>query len=172
METIDGLAFIGRNPLDEENVFIATGDSGMGITHGTIAGMLLSDLILGKSNPWELLYDPSRKPVRAAYEFARENLNVAVQYTDWVTPSEVSSVDEIERDSGAVLRKGMTKIAVYKDGRGACHSMTAVCPHLQCIVEWNAAEHSWDCPCHGSRFDKHGKVINGPANIDLKPIEE
>ncbi|MFO0787987.1 MAG: FAD-dependent oxidoreductase [Pirellulales bacterium] len=172
METIDGLAFIGRNPLDKENVFIATGDSGMGITHGTIAGMLLSDLILGKPNPWESLYDPSRKPVRAAYEFARENLNVAVQYTDWVAPSEVSSVDEIERDSGAVLRKGMTKIAVYKDGRGACHSMTAVCPHLQCIVEWNAAEHSWDCPCHGSRFDKHGKVINGPANIDLKPIEE
>lgn len=170
METIDGLAFIGRNPMDKENVYIATGDSGMGITHGTIAGMLLTDLILGKSNPWETLYDPSRKPVRAAYEFAKENLNVAVQYTDWVMPSEVSSADEIERDSGAVLRKGMTKVAVYKDGRGACHETSAVCPHLGCIVQWNGAEHSWDCPCHGSRFDKHGKVVNGPANVDLKPV--
>ena len=66
METVDGLAFIGRNPMDKENVFIATGDSGMGITHGTIAGMLLTDLILGKRNPWETLYNPSRKPIRAA----------------------------------------------------------------------------------------------------------
>ena len=85
METIDGLAFIGRNPLDEDNVFIVTGDSGMGMTHGTIAGMLLTDLILGRENPWATLYDPSRKTLRAAGEFAKENLNVAAQYADWLT---------------------------------------------------------------------------------------
>jgi Rieske Fe-S protein len=172
METVDGLAFIGRNPMDEDNVFIATGDSGMGITHGTIAGMLLTDLILGKQNPWETLYNPSRKPIRAAGNFAKETLNMAAQYIDWLTPSEVKSAHEIEPGCGAVLRRGLRKIAVYRDERGKPHEMSAVCPHLGCIVHWNAAEHSWDCPCHGSRFDKLGKVINGPANIDLPPVDE
>jgi glycine/D-amino acid oxidase-like deaminating enzyme/nitrite reductase/ring-hydroxylating ferredoxin subunit len=172
METVDGLAFIGHNPMDKENVFIATGDSGMGLTHGTIAGMLLSDLILGKRNPWETLYSPSRKSIRAAGNFARENINVATQYLDWLTPSEVKSAHEIEPGSGAVLRRGLRSIACYRDGNGKVHEMSAVCPHLGCIVHWNGAEHSWDCPCHGSRFDKHGKMINGPANVDLSPVEE
>jgi glycine/D-amino acid oxidase-like deaminating enzyme/nitrite reductase/ring-hydroxylating ferredoxin subunit len=172
METVDGLAFIGRNPHDEDNIFVATGDSGMGLTHGTIAGMLLSDLILGKHNPWETLYNPSRKPIRAAGNFARETLNMAAQYIDWLTPSEVKSAHEIEPGCGAVLRRGLRKVAVYRDDRGKPHEMSAICPHLGCIVHWNAAEHSWDCPCHGSRFDKLGKVINGPANIDLPPADE
>jgi Rieske Fe-S protein len=171
METVDGLAFIGRNPLDAENVFIATGDSGMGITHGTIAGMILCDLIQGKQNPWATLYDPARKPVRAAAQFVKENLDVAAQYVDWFTPSEVQSVREIQPGSGAVLRRGLGKVAVYRDGKGNCTEMSAVCPHLGCIVHWNAAEHSWDCPCHGSRFTASGKVINGPSNVDLSPID-
>ena len=87
-------------------------------------------------------------------------------------PGEVSSEADIEFGSGAVLRQGLKKIAVYRDEAGKCHKMSAVCPHLQCIVEWNSAEHSWDCPCHGSRFDKLGKVINGPSNVDLSPAEE
>jgi glycine/D-amino acid oxidase-like deaminating enzyme/nitrite reductase/ring-hydroxylating ferredoxin subunit len=171
METIDGLAFIGRNPMDKENVFIATGDSGMGMTHGPIAGMLLCDLILGKENPWATLYDPARKTLRAAGTFLKENLNVAARYVDWIAPSEVQSVDEIEPDCGAVMRRGLSKVAIYRDEHGKTHEMSAVCPHLGCIVEWNAAEHSWDCPCHGSRFDKLGKVINGPSNVDLEPVE-
>jgi glycine/D-amino acid oxidase-like deaminating enzyme/nitrite reductase/ring-hydroxylating ferredoxin subunit len=172
METVDGLAFIGRNPADKENVFIATGDSGMGITHGTIAGMLLTDLILGKRNPWATLYDPARKPIRAAGNFAKETLNMAAQYIDWLTPSEVESVHEIEPGCGALLRRGLRKVAVYRDGNGKAHEMSAVCPHLGCIVHWNDAEKSWDCPCHGSRFDKLGKVINGPSNVDLSPAED
>jgi glycine/D-amino acid oxidase-like deaminating enzyme/nitrite reductase/ring-hydroxylating ferredoxin subunit len=172
METIDGLAFIGHNPGDEKNVYVATGDSGMGITHGTIAGMLLCDMILGKENPWEKIYDPSRKATRGMDSFLKENLNVAAQYLDWVMPGEVSSKSDIEFGSGAILRQGLTKLAVYRDEAGKCHKMSAVCPHLQCIVEWNAAEKSWDCPCHGSRFDKLGKCINGPSNIDLSPAEE
>jgi glycine/D-amino acid oxidase-like deaminating enzyme/nitrite reductase/ring-hydroxylating ferredoxin subunit len=169
MEAVDGLAFIGRNPLDEKNVFIVTGDSGMGMTHGTIAGMLLTDLILGRENPWASLYDPSRKTLAALGMYAREGLNMAVQYADWVTGGDVRSVDEIARDSGAVLRRGLTKIAVYRDETGQLHERSAVCNHLGCIVHWNAAEKTWDCPCHGSRFDKLGKVINGPANTDLAP---
>lgn len=171
METIDGLAFIGRNPMDKDNVFIVTGDSGMGITHGTIAGILLSDLILGRPNAWATLYDPSRKTLRAAGNFARENLNLAGQYLDWVTPGEVSSSREIEPQCGAIIRRGLRKVAVYKDDKGVAHEMSAVCPHLGCIVHWNAAEHTWDCPCHGSRFDPHGKVKNGPANVDLEQVE-
>jgi len=168
LETIDGLAFIGRNPLDKENVFIATGDSGMGMTHGTIAGILLTDLILGRSNPWATLYDPSRKPLRALSTFASEALDMAAQYTDWLTGGDVGSVDEIAPDSGAVLRRGLTKVAVYRDEKGTTHECSAVCTHLGCIVHWNSAEKTWDCPCHGSRFDKLGRVINGPANSDLK----
>jgi glycine/D-amino acid oxidase-like deaminating enzyme/nitrite reductase/ring-hydroxylating ferredoxin subunit len=169
METIDGLAFIGRNPLDKDNVYIVTGDSGMGMTHGTIAGMLLADLICGRDNPWAQLYDPARKTLRAAGNFAKEAVNMAGQYLDWVTPGEVSSVDDVAKGSGAVLRRGMSKIAVYRDGRGQVHERSAVCPHLGGIVHWNAAETTWDCPCHGSRFDPLGKVINGPSNVDLAP---
>jgi glycine/D-amino acid oxidase-like deaminating enzyme/nitrite reductase/ring-hydroxylating ferredoxin subunit len=167
METSDGLGFIGRNPLDKENVYVVTGDSGMGITHGTIAGILLTDLILGRPNPWERLYDPSRKTLRAAGTFVKENLNVAGQYTDWVTPGEVDSVEEIEFGKGAVLRRGLKKIAVCRDVQGRATELSAVCPHLGCIVHWNNSESTWDCPCHGSRFTSDGGVINGPANVDL-----
>jgi glycine/D-amino acid oxidase-like deaminating enzyme/nitrite reductase/ring-hydroxylating ferredoxin subunit len=171
METQDYLAFIGRNPMDHENIYVVTGDSGMGITHGTIAGMLLSDLILGRTNPWEALYDPSRVTLRAAADFARENSNVALQYTDWLTAGDVKSADEIAPGSGALLRRGLEKIAAYRDEEGRLHEHLAGCPHLGCVVHWNRSESTWDCPCHGSRFDPYGKVINGPANKDLAPAE-
>ncbi len=169
MEPVDGVAFIGRNPMDKDNVFIATGDSGMGMTHGTIAGILLTDLILGRENLWAKLYEPSRKTLRAFSDFAKENLNVAVQYAQWATGGEVGSVEEIAKDSGAIVRRGLKKIAVYRDEEGKLHERSAACRHLGCIVQWNAAEKTWDCPCHGSRFTKMGKVINGPANGDLEP---
>jgi glycine/D-amino acid oxidase-like deaminating enzyme/nitrite reductase/ring-hydroxylating ferredoxin subunit len=163
MNSIDGLAFIGRNPGDEPNVYIATGDSGMGLTHGTIAGIIIKDLILGSKNPWSSVYDPSRKSLRAAVTFAEENLNVAAQYASWVTPGEVNTPDEIKPGTGAVLRRGLSKFAVYRDDSGKLHERSAVCPHLGCIVSWNSTERSWDCPCHGSRFAPTGKVLNGPA---------
>lgn len=171
METIDGLAFIGRNPGDKENVFIATGDNGMGMTHGTIAGMLLSDLILGKQNPWEKLYDPSRKPVKTIGKYVEENLNVAGQYTAWATGGEVDSVDEIPPGHGAILRRGLTKMAVYRTDQGELIERSAVCTHLGCIVAWNAATRTWDCPCHGSQFNTRGEVVNGPAIKDLAEAE-
>jgi nitrite reductase/ring-hydroxylating ferredoxin subunit len=169
METVDGLAYIGRNPHDEPNVYIATGDSGMGMTHGTIAGMLITDLILGRDNPWATLYNPGRQTVRATVEWLGENLNVMRQYGDWLTAGEVRSADEVAPGSGAVLRRGLHKVAVHRDDQGAIHELSATCPHLGCIVHWNDAEKTWDCPCHGSRFDRLGKVINGPANQDLAP---
>jgi glycine/D-amino acid oxidase-like deaminating enzyme/nitrite reductase/ring-hydroxylating ferredoxin subunit len=171
MDTTDGLAFIGRNPGDEPNVFIVTGDCGVGLTHGTIAGMLITDMIMGRANPWTTLYDPARKSPLAAVTFAKENLNVASQYASWVTPGEVSDAKEIRPGTGAIVRSGLSKIAVYRDLAGNLHERSARCTHLGCIVAWNAAESSWDCPCHGSRFDPDGKVLNGPAIAPLAPAE-
>jgi glycine/D-amino acid oxidase-like deaminating enzyme/nitrite reductase/ring-hydroxylating ferredoxin subunit len=170
METVDGLAFIGRNPMDASNVFIVTGDSGMGMTHGTIAGILLTDLIQGRSHRWASLYDPARKPLRAAGEFLKEDLNMALQYADWVTPGEVRAVEEVRPENGAILRRGLTKVAVYRDAQGNLHERSAVCTHLGGIVRWNESERTWDCPCHGSRYDQFGQVINGPANRDLPAL--
>ena len=172
METLDGLAFIGRNPGDADNVYIATGDSGMGLTHGTIAGCLISDLILGRPNPWAELYSPARKPVRAAWSFAKENLNVAGQYLDWLKKSEVCSTREIAPMHGAIQRRGLSQIAVYRDEQGAIHECSAVCPHLGCIVAWNDVDKTWDCPCHGSRFEATGAVRHGPAISDLASAKE
>jgi glycine/D-amino acid oxidase-like deaminating enzyme/nitrite reductase/ring-hydroxylating ferredoxin subunit len=172
METQDGLAFIGRNPLDKDNVYIATGDSGMGMTHGTIAGMLVTDLIAGRPNAWESLYDPSRVRAGAAGEFLKENLNVAAQFVSYLTPGEVQSVDEIPPNSGAVMREGLRKVAIFRDEAGELHRRSAICTHLGCIVGWNPAASTWDCPCHGSRFDPLGKVLNGPASRDLSPLDQ
>jgi glycine/D-amino acid oxidase-like deaminating enzyme/nitrite reductase/ring-hydroxylating ferredoxin subunit len=172
MEPVDGVAFIGRNPGDEEHVFIATGDSGMGMTHGKIAGMLITDLVMGRENPWSGLYDPARKTLAAAFEFAKENLNVAAQYASWITGSDVNSVEQLAPGTGAVMRRGLNKVAVYRDEHGLLHELSAACPHLGCVVAWNESEKTWDCPCHGSRFDAYGHAINGPANADLAPLEE
>ncbi|MGI9077008.1 MAG: FAD-dependent oxidoreductase [Gemmatimonadaceae bacterium] len=171
MEPADGIAFIGSNPDGAPNIYLATGDSGQGMTHGTLAGMLLSDLILGIGNSFETLYDPKRVAPRAALELARENLNVAAQLRDYLTPGEISSANELARGSGALMRRGFRKVAVYRDERGEIHERSAVCTHLGCIVDWNTAERTWDCPCHGSRFDPLGKVINGPAIAPLAKVD-
>ncbi|HET6850944.1 MAG TPA: FAD-dependent oxidoreductase [Pyrinomonadaceae bacterium] len=171
MEPVDGLAFIGRNPLDDDNVYIATGDSGQGMTHGTIAGMLLTDLIQDRKNAWEDVYSPSRIRLKSLPEYASENINVAGQYTDYVTAGDVKSESEIKPGEGAILREGVSKLAVYRDEAGAVHKLSAVCPHLGCVVAWNSTEKTWDCPCHGSRYSAAGKVYQGPANSDLSPAE-
>jgi glycine/D-amino acid oxidase-like deaminating enzyme/nitrite reductase/ring-hydroxylating ferredoxin subunit len=171
MEPVDGLGYIGRNPGDKGHILVATGDSGHGMTHGTIAGILLTDLIQGRPNPWETLYDPSRKSIKSAAEYVKENVNVAKQYLDYVSPGEVGSVDEIRPGQGALVRQGLTKLAVFRDEQGVLHARSAVCTHLGCIVHWNSLEGTWDCPCHGSRFSTDGRVLNGPAAAGLERRE-
>ncbi len=171
IEPDDGLAYIGLNP-GNDNVWIVTGTSGNGMTYGMVAGILLSDQILGRGNDWVDVYRPARVTVGAARDYLRENLNVAVKYGDWLTPGEVSSVEQIMPGEGAVMRHGLQKVAIYRDEQGHLHRYSAVCRHLDCIVAWNPIEHSWDCPCHGSRYDRYGKVINGPSVKDLRPLEE
>jgi glycine/D-amino acid oxidase-like deaminating enzyme/nitrite reductase/ring-hydroxylating ferredoxin subunit len=167
IEPADGVAYIGRNPGDK-HVYIATGDSGNGMTHGTLAGILLNDLLAGRDNPWADLYSPQRKPpLGALTEYGRENLNVVAQYREWATPGDIESIENIPRGRGALLRAGLHKIAAFRDDDGKLHLHQATCPHLGCIVQWNAAESSWDCPCHGSRFDGCGRVLNGPAISNL-----
>lgn len=167
-EPVDSLAFIGKNPGDK-NIYIATGDSGNGLTHGTIAGILIPDLIMGKTNPWQTLYEPSRKTLSAAPEFIQENLNVSMQYIDWLTPGDKEKIELLPPDEGMILREGVKKIVVYKDKQSKIHINSAFCPHLGGCVHWNSCEKSWDCPCHGSRFDGEGKVITGPAKRNLYP---
>lgn len=171
MEPVDGMAYIGRNPVDHDNVFMATGDSGNGMTHGTIAGLLLTDLIVGRENPWAKLYNPSRVTLGAVKDYTRENANMAAQYVDWLTAGDVEKVRLVAPGSGAIVRHGLKKVAVYRDLDGTFHECSAVCPHLAAIVSWNDTEKTWDCPAHGSRFDRLGKVMNGPANSDLQPVE-
>ena len=168
LEPSDSLGFIGRHPQDARNIFIATGDSGHGMTHGTIAGILLTDLILGRQNDWAGLYDPSRLVANATLDYIRDNATVLSHYTDWLTGGEVRSAAEIEADEGCIVRRGLTKIAAYRDEHGVLHERQAICPHLGCVVSWNSTEKSWDCPCHGSRYNKLGQVINGPSIRDLE----
>ena len=172
MEPVDGLAYIGRDLFTGPNVYIATGDSGQGMTHGTIAGILLTDMIMGRENRWAALYDPARITPGAAPEFVSDFANLVTQYADWLTPGDVQRESSIERGSGAVVRRGLFKVAAYRDEQGHLHECSAVCPHLGCIVQWNTGESSWDCPCHGSRFDPYGKVVNGPAKSNLRRVRD
>ena len=169
MQSVDGLAFIGRNPLDRDNVYVVTGDSGTGMTYATIAAILITDLIEGRENPWESLYDPSRKTLAAAPTYAKEVVRTAAQYVNWIAPGDVKSPDEVAPDTGAVIKEGLTPVAVYREPDGTLHKLSAVCSHLGCIVRWNDTERTLDCPCHGSRYDRFGTVINGPANANLPP---
>ncbi|HEY4105888.1 MAG TPA: FAD-dependent oxidoreductase [Polyangiaceae bacterium] len=171
IETSDGLGFIGKNP-GQERVFIATGFSGNGMSYSGLGAELIADAISGAKNPFSELYDPARKPssLEAIGRFVRENLNVAGQYTDWLGPSDARRLEDIPRGEGAVVRRGLARVAVYVDVAGLPHEFSASCPHLGGVVAWNSAEKSWDCPCHGSRFDCYGKVLAGPAVRDLEPV--
>ncbi|PYK92086.1 MAG: hypothetical protein DME40_05685 [Verrucomicrobia bacterium] len=143
------------------------------MTHGTIAGILITDLICGRENPWTKLYDPSRKALQPTVlaDYVAENANVVAQLRDYVTRGDEPNAERIQLGEGALLREGVKKIAAYRDDQGTLHKLSAVCPHLKCIVRWNGCEKTWDCPCHGSRFDALGRVLNGPAISDLEKVE-
>jgi Rieske Fe-S protein len=170
-ETIDYCGFIGRNP-GEKRTFISTGDSGQGITHGAVAGMLISDLILKGQSPWEEVYDPARKPVKAAGTFLSENVTVAKNFAEYVAPGEIVSWDELKPGQGAIVRKGLSKVAAYRDDNGKLFLRSAACTHLGCHLHWNSFERCWDCPCHGSQFAPDGTDLNGPAFAPLSEVKE
>jgi glycine/D-amino acid oxidase-like deaminating enzyme/nitrite reductase/ring-hydroxylating ferredoxin subunit len=170
-EPVDGLAFIGRNPGDR-HVYVATGFSGNGMTNGTVAGELITDLILGRSSEWGHLYEPGRISLRAAPGFVRENVKTAGHYTGLVSGGDVDDEQDVPCGGGAVVRRGLRKVAVYRDESGELHERSAHCTHLGCVVAWNGAERTWDCPCHGSRFDVDGSVVHGPAVAPLAEVDD
>lgn len=169
MEPIDSLGFLGKNPGDE-NIYIISGDSGNGMTHATIGAMIICDSICGIKNDWEDLYSPSRITLKATGNYLKEAANMASQYLDWITESDLKNTTELLPGEGGVLSLGLKKIAVFRDYDNRLTAFSAVCPHLGCIVQWNSDEKSFDCPCHGSRFASDGTVMNGPADHNLNKI--
>ncbi|KQW99601.1 FAD-dependent oxidoreductase [Flavobacterium sp. Root420] len=169
MEPVDSLGFMGKNPGDN-NIYIITGDSGNGMTHTTIGAMIICDSIMGIKNKYEDLYNPSRITLKIAVDFAKEVCNMASQYVDWITTSDLKNTADLPAGEGGVISSGLKRIAVYRDYDNSLKAFSAVCPHLGCIVNWNSDEKSFDCPCHGSRFSTDGSVINGPAQTDLHKI--
>jgi glycine/D-amino acid oxidase-like deaminating enzyme/nitrite reductase/ring-hydroxylating ferredoxin subunit len=170
MEPVDGIAFMGKNP-NSRNTYIMTGDSGDGMTQFTVGAMIITDLILKRENSWAKIYDPARVSFTTTGKYLKENLNVAFQYKDWLNGANEQSLMTLPNQEGLILNRGLKKIAVYKDAEGQIEMKSAVCPHLGCIVAWNSLEKSWDCPCHGSRFDCSGKVLEGPAVSNLSEIK-
>jgi glycine/D-amino acid oxidase-like deaminating enzyme/nitrite reductase/ring-hydroxylating ferredoxin subunit len=163
VEPVDGLPYIGRNSL-EARVFVATGFSGNGMTGGTLAAMLLSDLVLGKENPWASLYQATRVKPLGLPEWVKENVDYPLHLiADRLKRAGAKGVDEVPKGEGRVVTVEGKKLAAYRDEQGTLKTLSAVCTHMACTVRWNPAERSWDCPCHGARFDVDGEVLNGPA---------
>jgi Rieske Fe-S protein len=131
--------------------------------------MLNASLILGEGSAWSPVYAPDRKPLAAAKNFLRENLTILQNLAEYVAPGEIASVEDLKPCEGAILRRGLEKIAAYKDEAGELHLHTARCSHLGCHLHWNSFELCWDCPCHGSIFDPNGQPINAPAVTALRP---
>jgi glycine/D-amino acid oxidase-like deaminating enzyme/nitrite reductase/ring-hydroxylating ferredoxin subunit len=170
MDTIDYCGFIGVNP-DSKRMFVATGDSGQGMTHGALAGILLKNLIIYGASEWSDVYEPSRKPVAATINYVNENVTAIKNFAEYLLPGELKSIDDLKPGDGGVMRKGLEKIAVCRDVDGKLHACSAVCTHVGCHVHWNTTEQCWDCPCHGSQFAPTGEVLAGPAVMALSKAE-
>ncbi|QKT04065.1 FAD-dependent oxidoreductase [Ectothiorhodospiraceae bacterium 2226] len=166
----DGVPYVGRlGP--REHVYAATGFGGWGLTGGTAAALMITDAIRDRPNPWAALFDATRVNARvAARDLLRENLDATREWLGGrLTRRPPRSPEELAPDAGALMRVAGETCAVYRDAQGALHVLSPVCPHLGCYVTWNGLERSWDCPCHGSRFDARGAVLEGPAVQGLRP---
>lgn len=165
IETPDGLPYIG---WATEGQFMGTGYSGNGFTFGTLCGMMARDAIAGQKNPWADLFDPGRKKLSALWDYLKENADYPYYLAkDYATAVEGDKVREVERNEGKILKLKGKRLAVYRDEDGEVTKLSAICPHLGCIVRWNSGDKTWDCPCHGSRFQANGKLMAGPAEKDL-----
>lgn len=170
IEPFDGLAFIGRNPRDKGNVYISSGDSGHGLTHGTLAGTIIRDLIQDTKNEWADLYYPGRVSLRALPHLLKESFQSVRPYEEHLHVRREFLPEEMTPGEGRVLRDGLREVAVFCDENLNYHSFSAVCPHLGGPLHWNEEEKTWDCPCHGSRFACTGEVLNGPALGGLRAV--
>lgn len=167
--TFDRVPYIGRMPRTK-NIFVTTGFGEWGMTTSFVSAKLLSDLVTNEKNKWEELYDPSRISLVASAEGAiRQGENVVKGFLKHLVEKE--DIKSLKPNEGKVIKYKGKKVAVYKDEKGNIQAVSAVCTHMGCIVGWNNGEKTWDCPCHGSRYDKYGKVINGPARKELHKVD-
>lgn len=168
----DGLPYIGHLPGGANRIYIATGYNGNGMIFGTLSAQIITDMILHKENEYAALFSPSRiKPVAGFQDFVRENVDVAYKFVaDRIAVDEIESIKEIEPGNGEIVKYKDEKLAIYKDNDGKIHALSPVCTHAGCIVNFNKAEQSWDCPCHGGRFDTDGNVLTGPPRLELKKV--
>ncbi len=166
----DSIPYIGKTTGDHRT-YIATGFAADGLTYGTAAAMIISDSILGRDNKFLHTYQATRlTPLASAEKFVKENVNVAYELIkDWIS-KDTGTFAEVKPGEGRVMDVDGGKHAVHRDRNGGLHVCSAVCPHMGCIVHWNEAEESWDCPCHGSRFASDGQVLEGPAINPLKKV--
>src|SRR5581483_7340976 len=156
---------------DSKNIYLHTGDSGQGITHGVVGSLIIARMIMQGEGLWQELYGPQRKAGSALSTFISENIAPIKNFAEYMMPAEVGSFDEIEPGKGAIVRHGSQKVAAYRDANGTLHARSALCTHLGCHLHWNSFEQCWDCPCHGSQFSPDGAVLNGPAMDPLEQVE-
>jgi Rieske Fe-S protein len=173
--TVDHVPYVGRLNPREERVFMATGFAKWGMTGGTAAALLLADLLTGRENPWAPLLDPNRLTLRAsAPRLIKENLHAGLRFVgDRVSKPGLRAAEELAAGEGDIVRLHDERVAAYRDDDGTLHAVSPTCTHLGCQVNFNAAERSWDCPCHGSRFAPDGSVLQGPAvhRLERKPAD-
>lgn len=169
IESADGLPYIGETGHGQ---FLATGFSGNGMTFGTLAGMMATDVIAGVKNPWRDLFAVERKTLATVWDYVRENSDYPYYMAKGLlTKTPRDGVAELQNGEGKVVRLEGKKVAAYRDEQGKTHLHSAICPHMGCVVAWNEADRTWDCPCHGSRFSATGDVMCGPAEKPLEPCE-
>lgn len=168
--SFDKLPYIGRLTPLNNHIYVATGFSLWGMSKGTLSGMILSDLILEQKNPWTDLYDSLRATPFVSPESLKQNLDVGMHWVgDRLKSLQPQSIANLQPGEGKLMTLKGEKVGVYRDETGNVHAVSAVCPHLGCIVNWNSAEKTWDCPCHGGRFSCEGKVIQAPPIKNLEP---
>lgn len=171
-QTADEVPYIGLASRSSKNTYLATGFFADGLLYGTLAGLILGDMILNKENPLEKTYNSNRfTPLASTPFLLKENGNVFFQYLKDLPFISSNKFDDIKIGEGKVVEMEQEKWAVSRDEQNQLHIVSAVCTHMKCIVNWNNAENTWDCPCHGSRFKQTGEVIEGPAQINLKKKE-
>jgi glycine/D-amino acid oxidase-like deaminating enzyme/nitrite reductase/ring-hydroxylating ferredoxin subunit len=168
--TVDGVPYVGRLTPRNDRVYVATGFRKWGMTNGTAAAMILSGTMLDHPQPWAAVFDSTRaNPRQSAKQFVKAQADVAARFVGDRLARRPSRTDEVVTGGGAIMSVGGKEVAVSRDLDGTLRAVSPVCTHLGCLVRWNVAERSWDCPCHGSRFDADGHVLEGPATRDLEP---
>lgn len=173
-DSTDSVPLVGPLHPASRHVHVATGFGGWGLSGGIMAGRLLCDLITGRENLWSDLYDPRRlkSVVREGKDFVKHQSDVARHFVGdrlhHLPGPSTTSVDDIAPGEGAIVHVSGKRCAVHRDDDGNVHAVSAKCTHLGCLVAFNRAERTWECPCHGSRFDPDGRVVQGPA---VRPLE-